>query len=53
MNYRLAIEQNFPMLAEMRWDFRTEYKPPEGALPKAEFTAAFVEFLRQGQASWK
>jgi GNAT superfamily N-acetyltransferase len=53
MNYRLAAEQDFPRLAEMRWDFRTEYKLPEGTLPKAEFISAFVDFLRQGQTSGK
>ena len=34
MNHRLAAEQDFPRLAEMRWDFRTEYKPPVGGCPK-------------------
>jgi GNAT superfamily N-acetyltransferase len=51
MIYRLAEEQDFPRLAQMRWDFRTEERPAEGRLPEAEFRAAFVDFLHQAQAS--
>jgi len=50
---RLAVEPDFPHLAQMRWDFRTETEPAEGALPEDKFTAAFINFLRQGQASGK
>jgi GNAT superfamily N-acetyltransferase len=51
MIYRLAVEDDFPRLAQMRWDFRTEERPAEGALPETEFNAAFIDFLRQAQAS--
>jgi GNAT superfamily N-acetyltransferase len=53
MNYRLAVEDDFSRLAQMRWDFRTEVVPVEGALLEADFTAAFIDFLRQAHASGK
>ena len=53
MIYRLAVEQDFPRLAQMRWDFRSVDKPAEGTLPKADFISAFIDFLRQAQANGK
>lgn len=53
MNYRLAVEEDLPQLAELRWNFRTELQPPAGvvvkpSIPKEEFLPACAEFFRQG-----
>jgi GNAT superfamily N-acetyltransferase len=50
MIYRLAVETDLPALAQMRWDFRSEYKPPD-AMSEAEFLPGCLDFLRQSLAS--
>jgi GNAT superfamily N-acetyltransferase len=50
MIYRLAVESDLPALAQMRWDFRSEFKPPD-AMPAAEFLPGCLDFLRQSLAS--
>ena len=50
MIYRLAGEDDLPALAQMRWDFRNEYQPPD-AMSEAEFLPGCLDFLRQSLAS--
>jgi GNAT superfamily N-acetyltransferase len=50
MIYRLANEADLPTLAQMRWDFRSEYKPPH-AMSEAEFLPGCLVFLRQSLSS--
>jgi len=50
MIYRLAGEADLPALAQMRWDFRNEFKPQD-TMPEAEFLPGCLDFLRQGFAS--
>jgi GNAT superfamily N-acetyltransferase len=50
MIYRLAVEADLPALAQMRWDFRSEFKPPH-AMPEAEFLPGCLDFLHQSLAS--
>lgn len=47
MKYRLAIEEDFPQLAEMRWDFQTEDETETPTTEKAEFLEKCIEYLRQ------
>ncbi len=57
MNFRLAVEEDLPQLAELRWDFRTELRPPAGViplktvLPRDVFIPACLKFLQHGLAS--
>ena len=50
MIYRLAVEADLPALAQMRWDFRSEYKPPD-AMSEAAFLPGCLDFLRQSLSS--
>jgi GNAT superfamily N-acetyltransferase len=50
MDYRLATEKDLTQLVEMRWDFRTEYIVPEGAMSKADFMAGCLDIFRRGLA---
>jgi GNAT superfamily N-acetyltransferase len=50
MIYRLAVEADLPALAQMRWDFRSEFNPPD-PMPEAEFLPGCLDFLRQSLAS--
>jgi len=50
MNYRPATESDLPQLAQMRWDFRTEYGIPAEALSKDEFLAGCLDFFKRGLA---
>jgi len=50
MIYRLAGEADLPTLAQMRWDFRSEFKPPD-AMSEVEFLPGCLDFLRQSLAS--
>jgi GNAT superfamily N-acetyltransferase len=50
MIYRLAVEADLPTLAQMRWDFRSEFKPPD-AMSEAEFLPGCLDFLHQSLAS--
>ena len=50
MIYRLAGETDLPALAQMRRDFRSEYKPPD-AMSEEEFLPGCLDFLRQSLAS--
>ena len=50
MIYRLAVESDLPALAQMRWDFRSEFKPPD-AMAEAEFLSGCLDFLHQSLAS--
>lgn len=57
MTFRLAVEEDLPQLAELRWAFRTELRPPAGViplkpvLPREVFLPACLEFLQRGLAS--
>jgi GNAT superfamily N-acetyltransferase len=50
MIFRLAVEADLPGLAQMRWDFRSEYKPPD-AMSEAEFLPGCLDFLRLSLAN--
>jgi len=51
MIYRLADEDDLPILAQMRWNFRSEPERPDGAMSEAEFLPGCLAFLRQSLAS--
>lgn len=46
MIYRTATENDFPQLAEMRWNFRQESGEEIAVVEKAEFIEKCLEFLR-------
>jgi GNAT superfamily N-acetyltransferase len=50
MIYRLAGEADLPALAQMRWDFRSAFIPPD-AMSEAEFLPGCLDFLRHSLAS--
>jgi GNAT superfamily N-acetyltransferase len=50
MIYRLAVEADLPALAQMRWDFRSEHKPPDAML-EAEFLPGCLDFLTHSLSS--
>ena len=47
MQYRFATEDDIFVLAEMRWEFRTEAEGPPQTITKEDFTAACAEFFRR------
>lgn len=47
MIYRTANENDFPQLAQMRWDFRQENGEETAIVSKSEFIENCVEFLRK------
>ena len=57
IQYHLAVEEDLPQLAQLRWDFRSELHPPQGVIPRKPplpqevFLQACTDFLRNGLAS--
>ena len=51
MNYRLATPADFDQLAQLRWDFRTEYNPEPPPVAWEDFCAVMREFLERAFAS--
>ncbi|HQU85622.1 MAG TPA: GNAT family N-acetyltransferase [Pyrinomonadaceae bacterium] len=47
MIFRTANEEDFPFLAEMRWDFRQESGEEIAVVEKAEFIEKCIDFLEE------
>ena len=47
MNYRLANQEDFEQLAELRWDFRMESGEEKASMSKAEFVKQCIEFFER------
>jgi len=50
MKYRLAIEEDFPQLAQMRWDFQVEDDAEKPIVEKAEFLEKCIGYLQKSSA---
>lgn len=48
MDYRIANEQDFLELANMRWDFKMEDKDNDSYYNKEEFIMECIDFFKQG-----
>jgi GNAT superfamily N-acetyltransferase len=50
MNYRLAIKEDFPQLAQMRWDFQVEDEAEKPVVEKTEFLEKCAGYLKKSAA---